>query len=149
MAEGVFNHLIKERGWEDRFQVDSSGTAAYHIGELADPRTLKTLKKHNVALDHRARKFVSEDFVDFDFIMAMDASNYSNIMRVHGATENGNKVWMMRAFEESAPNSNKSHLEVPDPYYGGDNGFDEVFEMLVRSQNNLLDYIAREQGWEG
>lgn len=145
MAEGVFVHLSGLRGWEDRFQVDSAGTSGYHIGELPDPRTTQTLAKHKVSLNHRARQFTSKDFGDYDYILVMDKSNYQNVVALRGAQRE--KVWMMRVFEEANPAEYATKLEVPDPYYGGESGFEDVYQMLVRTQENLLEFIASREGW--
>ena len=147
MAEGVFTQLIRERGWEDRIHVDSAGTSSYHIGELPDPRARQTMRNHGVELTSKARQFVAEDFEAFDYILAMDRSNYDNILRLANTDDDRDRVWMMRAFEEAVPSSPVSRQEVPDPYYGGDQGFEEVHKMLVRTHNHLLDHIATKAGW--
>ncbi|HAA14187.1 MAG TPA: protein tyrosine phosphatase [Cytophagales bacterium] len=147
MAEGVFTQLVRERGWEDRISIDSAGTSSYHIGELPDPRARHTMQRHGVTLTSRARQFTEADFDDFDYILAMDRNNYDNIVRLASSPDQKERVWMMRAFEDPAPTAHTSNDEVPDPYYGGDQGFEVVYTMLTRTHNHLLDQIAKETGW--
>ncbi|MEL6537762.1 MAG: low molecular weight protein-tyrosine-phosphatase [Bacteroidota bacterium] len=147
MAEGVFTQLVRERGWEDRITIDSAGTSSYHIGELPDPRARQTMQRHGVTLTSRARQFTAEDFAEFEYILAMDRSNYDNILRLTDSEEDKSRVWMMRTFEADPPTSHTAKEEVPDPYYGGEQGFEKVYTMLVRTHNNLLNKIAKEAGW--
>lgn len=148
MAEGVFLEMVAKRGWQDRFHIDSAGTARYHIGELPDPRARETMKRHGVNLTSRSRQFVPADFEQFDYILGMDESNYANILNVEGGGQHADKVWMMRAFDDPMPTQHKSDKVVPDPYYGGDDGFEKAYQLLVNTHNHLLDYIARQEGWQ-
>jgi len=136
MAEGIFHHLIVQHQLSGEIETDSAGTASYHIGELPDRRARFTCEERGITLTHRARKFTRDDFEAFDYILAMDKENLKNI----NALNNGKgkaKVMLMRAFDPLG----KDH-EVPDPYYGGDEGFVEVFDMLERSCKKLLDEIT-------
>ena len=105
--------------------VDSAGTGAYHIGKLPDSRSISVAKKHGIDItNQRARQFQVEDFDEFDVIFVMDQSNYQNIIRLARTVEDKGKVKMI--LNEISPEDNS----VPDPYYGGDRGFDNVFKML-------------------
>src|SRR5690606_11794521 len=109
--------------------VDSCGTSNYHIGDGADPRTIANATENGVPIEHCARQLVVEDLERFDYIFAMDKSNYQNIMNLASNPESvKDKVKLMRTFD---PHPNGG--EVPDPYHGGAKGFQEVFEILDRS----------------
>lgn len=122
LAEGI----LKSKVDASKVFVDSAGTAAYHVGELPDPRSIQVARKYHIDLtDQRARKFSVEDFDKFDRIYAMDQSNYYNILSLSRGEKDTMKVKMI--LNESYPGENK---EVPDPYYGGDQGFENVYNML-------------------
>lgn len=134
-AEGVFQHLIDNRGLEDYFEVDSAGTSAYHIGESANSKSQRTANKHGITLHSKARQFKTFDLEYFDLILAMDNENLSNVQRM----ANGNhsqKIGRMRDFDPKP-----GDREVPDPYYGGPEGFENVFQIVKRSCEQLLDEL--------
>lgn len=138
LAEGVFNHLINEKGLAHKFGCDSCGTSNYHIGEQPDPRTSSNAKKNGITLVHSARQFSEADFHEFDYIVAMDSSNFDNIKRVVGnAVEGSDKLLMIREFDQL-----RDSMDVPDPYYGGSQGFQNVFDILMRSCNGLLQNLS-------
>lgn len=130
-------HLVNEIGLQDYFYIDSAGTAAYHIGEAANSKSQATANKHGVQLHSRGRQFISSDFEDFDLILAMDIENFKNIRKLDHSKSFTNKVYMMRAFD-----SEPGDFNVPDPYYGGMDGFQLVFDVLKRSCENLLNTLA-------
>jgi protein-tyrosine phosphatase len=136
MAEGIFLDLVENNNLEDEIEVDSAGTASYHIGELPDPRMRDTAIKNGINLVRPARQFVADDFYNFDYILAMDDSNFDNIMSLKPNEEHRAEVFLMREFDEQ----NKG-AGVPDPYYGGLGGFDEVFDILQRSNEEFLRFI--------
>ena len=118
-------------------KVDSAGTAAYHVGEAPDRRMRRTGIDNNVPIDDlRARQFVVQDFDRFDVIFAMDKSNYNNILSLARDEDDVQKVKMM--LNESNPGQN---LEVPDPYYGGDEGFQNVYNMLDIAVDAFLERV--------
>lgn len=122
LAEGI----LKSKVTASKVFVDSAGTAAYHVGELPDPRSIEVARKYHIDLtDQRARKFTVSDFDNFDYIYAMDQSNYHNILSLARNKEDESKVKLI--LNESYP---KEDREVPDPYYGGDQGFENVYAML-------------------
>lgn len=124
MAEGVLRARIEQAG--KKAIVDSAGTSDYHIGESPDFRAIRTLEKRGIDISGlSARQFTVKDFDDFDFIYAMDASNLMNILSLARSDDDRKKVSLI--LNESHPGSNRS---VPDPYYGGMEGFDEVYTLL-------------------
>lgn len=141
-AEGIMQHKVNEKSLQSYFYIDSAGTAAYHVGERANATSRQIAEGHGVDLLSRARQFTYHDFKEFDLILAMDQSNYTNIMALDPEQEEIKKVMLMRAFD-----NNHKNEDVPDPYYGGLAGFEHVFEMLERSVEELIsqleDYIDR------
>jgi protein-tyrosine phosphatase len=134
-AEGIFQHLVEERGLEDYFEVDSAGTSAYHIGESANSKSQRTANKHGITLHSRARQFKASDLDYYDLILAMDNANLKNVKHM----ANGNhedKIGLMRDFDPDPGDG-----EVPDPYYGGREGFENVFRIVKRSCERLLDEL--------
>ncbi|MFV0237660.1 MAG: low molecular weight protein-tyrosine-phosphatase [Flavobacteriales bacterium] len=124
LAEGIMKAKVKH--YQLDFEVDSAGTATYHIGELPDKRSIAVAQKHNIDLkEQRARQFTSEDFKKFDIIFAMDKSNYQNIIKLASDSYEKNKVYLILNERYS-----EQDLDVPDPYYGNDQGFENVFSML-------------------
>ncbi|MGH1385243.1 low molecular weight protein-tyrosine-phosphatase [Kordia sp.] len=122
LAEGILASKLDPT----KFEVDSAGTAGYHVGELPDRRSIATAKLHGLDISYqRSRKFIKNDFKTFDFIFAMDQSNYNNILALAETEADRKKVYMI--LNQISPNSN---AEVPDPYYGGDQGFENVYQML-------------------
>ena len=142
MAEGLFIHMVEEAGLSDKIRIDSCGTGAWHTGERADRRMRETAAKHGVNLPSRARQIHYTDFVKFDYIIPMDSSNLRDVERLaREMPEGGAQIIKMRYFDADAPNA-----DVPDPYYGGRSGFDDVYEMLQRSCSALLAFIRQEHG---
>jgi protein-tyrosine phosphatase len=122
LAEGILQSKVHR----DKVQVDSAGTAAYHVGEFPDIRSIEVAKKYGIDLTkQQARKFTVRDFDAFDLIYAMDTSNYQNMLALARNTADGQKVRLILNEIDSEANT-----EVPDPYYGGTDGFDNVYKML-------------------
>ena len=122
LAEGI----LKSKLDPNFFYVDSAATAAYHVGEKPDKRSILTAKRHGIDISNqRARKFIKSDFINFDVIYAMDKENFHNIISLAKDDFQQRKVKLL--LNESKLFLNKS---VPDPYYGGDDGFEDVYQML-------------------
>jgi len=137
LAEGIFRDLVDKKGLNDKFTCDSSGTSGWHIGEPPDSRSELIAKKHGITLDHFGQQLSREDFENFDYIIAMDKDNFRNIKAANGFEKfNGENLLLMREFDDVAPNS-----DVPDPYFGGPEGFQHVYDMLNRSCNNFLEHL--------
>tara|TARA_B100000575_G_C23143534_1_gene666579 strand:+ start:6230 stop:6745 length:516 start_codon:yes stop_codon:yes gene_type:complete len=135
-AEGIFQQKVRECNLDSFFYIDSAGTSAYHLGEKVNATSRKIAESHGVSLLSQARQFNSKDFYEFDLILAMDSSNYADIMKLKSGITNS-KVEMMRSFDLDGLNE-----DVPDPYYGGINGFENVFTILERSSEELLKQLS-------
>ncbi len=132
LAEGI----LKSKVGKDVI-VDSAGTAGYHVGDLPDQRSIAVANKHNVDLtDQRARKISQADLDEYDLIYAMDQENYDNLRRMAKNDEQRNKINMI--MNELYPNEN---IDVPDPYYGGDHGFEHVYAMLDEATDKILEKL--------
>ena len=136
------DHLAALEGLDVR--VDSAGTGAWHVGERPDPRSTAVAHANGIRLEGRARKVEDADFHAFDYVIAMDRSNLSDLERMHRATDGSARLHLLREFDPAA----EGDLDVPDPYYGGPGGFEEVFDMVERSCRVLLDHV-RDPGNEG
>ncbi|MCK5153022.1 MAG: low molecular weight phosphotyrosine protein phosphatase [Spirochaetales bacterium] len=137
-GEGVFKTLVKRENLETEFFIDSAGTSAFHVGEQADRRMQKHAAKRNIYLTSRSRKFAIDDFAKFDYIMAMDNDNYMDILSMDKQDIFKNKVFMMTDFSPLYQGR-----EVPDPYYGGGPGFEDVLDLLEESCLGLLEIIKK------
>ncbi len=137
-AEGVFRHVVKANNLQDVIKIDSAGTHAYHIGESPDSRSQATAKSRGVDLSaQRARKAESNDFERFDYVIAMDRSNYENL-KVLATPEQQKRLHLFMDFTSDWDNS-----EVPDPYYGAGDGFTTVFNMVQSASEGLLERIVK------
>ena len=134
-AEGVFRHIVQEAGLTDQIHIDSAGTHAYHVGEPPDRRAQAAAHQRGIDLSsQRARKVEGNDFDRFDYVIAMDNSNHSDLTYAAGkATDN---LHMFLSFAK-----NFSETEVPDPYYGGDQGFEHVLDLVEDASRGLLQHI--------
>lgn len=144
LARVIFEHQASARGVRDKFIVDSCGTGAWHAGGPADPRSIMVAAKNGVILEHVARQVRDEDFDRFDLLLAMDQRNESDLIEL-GAPRD--KVRLFRSFDvtmtDAVVRGDKHLLEVPDPYYGGHDGFDKVYAMLWRASEGLLDHVMK------
>lgn len=131
-AEGVFQHLVEERGLEPFFEVDSAGTSAYHVGESANRHSQRTANEHGVDLRSRARQFEASDLDYFDLIITMDDENLANVKRLVSG-EQEDKVARLRDFDPQPEDG-----QVPDPYAGGREGFENVYQIVLRSCRELI-----------
>jgi protein-tyrosine phosphatase len=137
-AHGVFQALVDEHGLGDQISVDSAGTHSYHIGSTPDPRSQHTARSRGVDLSRlRARQFRSEDFLDFDYLIAMDRSNFTQMAAIKPEEAHA-RLDLMLDYSEKY-----DQKEVPDPYFG-DDGFELVFDMVNDASEGLLRHI-REQ----
>lgn len=137
-AEGIFRHLVDERSLNSYFEIDSAGTSAYHIGESANSKSRQIAQQRGISLDSKARKFVRGDLAYFDLILAMDNENLADIQQMDAESAHDQKVMRLREFDP-----NPGDKEVPDPYYGGIKGFENVFDVVKRSCENLLDELEK------
>ncbi len=135
-GEGVFQHLVDREGFSAFFEIDSAGTGAYHVGEPANSKSRNIAEKHGVQLHSRARKFEYSDFAYFDLVLAMDQDNLNDLKLLDRNQKYHDKLFLLRNFDPSPGDG-----EVPDPYYGGINGFELVFDIVMRSSEELLEQI--------
>lgn len=139
MAESVFDGLVEQAGLSGKVKTDSAGTSDYHIGEPPDPRTLEIVAKYGLENDHRGRQITTTDFSQFDYIVAMDQSNMADIQQVAPTDSSHTRIFLMRDFE-----NNSNEKDVPDPYWSDQDGFEQVYQILLRSSQNFLDYLQQE-----
>ncbi len=137
LAEAIFNGKVKAAGMSRQFLADSAGTSDFHIGELPDERTLKCATKHGLPLKHRGRQVNRTDFREFDYIIAMDEINLRNLnaLKIRFGFEQ-KKIHLMRDFVPGSEGQS-----VPDPYYGGEEGFEEIYTILDEAMGNFLDEV--------
>ncbi len=135
-AENIMNHLIEQRGLQQQISCDSAGTSSYHIGSSPDSRMTVAARKRGIKLLGQARQFTVDDFDRFDLILAMDDSNYRNILALDRSGQYGHKVKRMCDYCQD-----HRDRDVPDPYYGGADGFDYVINLLMDACGGLLQTI--------
>lgn len=136
LAEGVLRSLADEAGVGDQLQIDSAGTGAYHEGEAPDARSVATAAANGIRLTGIARQVQPRDLETFDWVVAMDRSNLRSLQRL-GSGEGSGRIVLLRDYDPVEPGG-----DVPDPYYGGADGFNDVFEIVDRSCRHFLEEIA-------
>ena len=137
-AEGVFLHLIEEQGLSDHFIVDSAGTGSWHVGNKADPRMRAAAERRGIHLPSRARQIELDDFSRFDLVVTRDSDNLRNVRSL--AKEAGNKA--TATIRPMLSYARSTQLEdVPDPYYGGEQGFEQVLDLLEDACSGLIEEI--------
>jgi len=135
LAEGIMAAKVDL----SKISVDSAGTADYHIGALPDPRSIETAKKYGIDITHqRGRQFVQEDFDRFDEIYVMDQSNFLNVLNLARDEKDKQKVNFI--LNQISPGEN---AEVPDPYYGGESGFDHVYKLLDEATTEIAERLEK------
>jgi protein-tyrosine phosphatase len=128
--------LVDDAGLGDRVVLDSAGTGHWHVGELADPRSRTAAANRGIEIGHRARQLVPADLERFDLIVTMDRENLATVRRMIGGRD-APVARLLRAFDATAPDG----AEVPDPYAGGPEGFDQVLDLCERACRGLLEYV--------
>lgn len=134
LAENLFRYLVEQIGKEHKYIIDSAGTSAWHVGEPPDPRMRRIAARQGLVCEGRARQFQRADFDNFDLIIAMDAENQETLQRLAPDEEACAKIRLLREFDSQG----RPGAPVPDPYYGGISGFEEVYEIVERSLRGLL-----------
>lgn len=135
LAEALFKHKVEKAGLNAQFKIDSCGTSDYHIGELPDERTLANAEANGLVIKHRGRQFTTDDFRLFDQILVMDKANLEKVLSLSKKNIDREKVSLIRNYETD---ESLRGTDVPDPYYGGEKGFQNVFEILDRCTESLL-----------
>ena len=133
MAEGIFRKIAERENVIQLFEIDSAGLLSYHQGELPDSRMRMHASKRNYQLTHRSRQFTNSDFERFDMIIGMDDSNIAGLKKMASTENNKRKIYRMTDFC-----SKHQATEVPDPYYGGEKGFEYVIDLLEDACEGLL-----------
>jgi protein-tyrosine phosphatase len=137
LAESVFRHLARERGVEDLFEIDSAGTSGWHDGDPPDARSVATARSRGVEVSGASRRLTAADLRRFDYVIAMDSENRANIARLQAAAGATARVHLLREWDPEGGSP-----DVPDPYYGGERGFEEVHDIVERSCAALLEELV-------
>ena len=140
LAEHMFRHQAEKAGLDQQFEVDSAGTSSYHIGEQPDRRMRKTAAGHGLEYSGSARQIKPNDLEEFDLIIAMDNSNHRNLMAMTNNADQEEKIHFMREWDPQA----SGDMDVPDPYYGGMDGFERTYRIVERSVVDFLEDISSE-----
>lgn len=143
LAEGTFRALVEQKKLSEKISCDSAGTHGYHIGALPDRRSRRVANDYGITLTHQARKLSSDDFANFDYIVAMDESNLEFIQtqsyRSTGFYPEEGRVFLYRDFDQQADSQN-----VPDPYYEDIAAFEQVYQIVNRCGESFLEYLIKE-----
>lgn len=139
-AENIMNYLITQADLQGQIICDSAGTSSYHIGSSPDRRMKAAAAKKGIELKGKARQFEESDFEEFDLILAMDKDNYQNLIYQDYTGKYQPKIRLMCDFAQNYPDQ-----EVPDPYYGGTEGFNYVIDLLSDACEGLLTYVTKEK----
>jgi protein-tyrosine phosphatase len=138
-AEGVMRALLREEGLETTVELDSAGTGGWHAGEPPDARATEAARRRGVVLEGAARQVAPADFDDFDLLVAMDRENLRELLAIAPSEEGAEKVRLLREFDPASAGA--PDLDVPDPYYGGAQGFETVLDQVEAACRGLLDTL--------
>jgi protein-tyrosine phosphatase len=142
LAEGIFKKKVEEAGLGKLITIDSAGTSHWHVNEPPDRRSSDIARNNGINLNHYGRQISKRDLDDFNYIIAMDVDNFDDIERLKETYGYGKaEIFLMRDFD-----GQQSGADIPDPYYGGSNGFQLVFDLLDESLSNFLDKIINDHG---
>ncbi|HST56025.1 MAG TPA: low molecular weight protein-tyrosine-phosphatase [Solirubrobacteraceae bacterium] len=141
-AEGVMRALVLDAGLQDSIELDSAGTGGWHVGSPPDKRSAAAAQARGITLDGGARQVTPEDFDEFDLILAMDRSNLRELRSIAPGPAARAKVRLLREFDPASADA--VDLDVPDPYYGGPSGFDDVLDLVQAACRGLLEEIRAE-----
>ncbi len=142
-AQSVFEHLLREQGMDNLVSVDSAGTAAYHIGKSPDRRALEAASRRGYRLEHlRARQACVQDFYRFDYILAMDSHNFQELQQL-APLDTRSRLHLFLEYAAAVDPDYEGPDEVPDPYYGGAEGFERVLNLVEMAAAGLLADIRQ------
>jgi protein-tyrosine phosphatase len=145
LARSLFLYHVNRDGTGRQYEVDSAGTSDWHVGETPDPRMRRLAAEHGVPHDGRARQFRKADFERYDLILVMDEENYDDLRHLGPSPGQLKKIHYLREFDPAG----SSHLEVPDPYYGGSDAFEQVYEVIDRSVRGLIEQLEKDKLVDG
>lgn len=140
LAENLFRHLAQKANLSHKYEVDSAGTGAWHVGEPPDERMVRVAAQHGLNYTGSARQFTRDDFDQFDLIIPMDRDNRAHLFGIAHGSQEQEKIHLLREFDPHG----SLNAGVPDPYYGGIDGFEQVYAIIERSCRGLL--MALEEG---
>jgi protein-tyrosine phosphatase len=139
LAEAVFRHQVRQRHLEHLFEIDSAGTAGYHAGDPPDARSVATARERGVVVEGCSRKLLPEDLHRHEYVIVMDSENLRNVQQLAARAGGRARIHLLREWDPDFPGG-----DVPDPYYGGPRGFDDVQDIVERSCERLLEDILAE-----
>ncbi len=142
LAEAILHHRLDEKGLTDEIWVDSAGTGDWHVGSVADPRSISIAEDNNILLRGKARCVNYKDFHSFDYILAMDRQNLADLKHLQEQHGGKAKVRLFREFDTSA----ELPMDVPDPYYGGTEGFQDIFIIMDRTCQTIVNRLIEDKG---
>lgn len=140
LAESIMNKLLEKEGLQGEIAIDSAGTGSWHIGELPDNRTYKIAEENALELNNPARQVTLNDLEQFDYIIAMDENNLRSLYEMDIENYYGNKLYLLRDFDQQA----KDDKNVPDPYWGDEAEFHEIFQILERSLIDFMSFLKKQ-----
>ncbi len=139
-AEAIMRHQVTEAGMVDRVEIESAGTGDWHVGEAPDPRAAAEGRRRGLHVSGEGRQFRAHDFARFDLVVAMDRENEASLSGIAPDESARSRVHLLRAFHEESRLAGA--LDVPDPYFGGDNGFAMVFDIVENGCRGLLAHLT-------
>ncbi|MDA3851791.1 MAG: low molecular weight phosphotyrosine protein phosphatase [Spirochaetaceae bacterium] len=143
LAHSIFQKLVNNSGLQDKFEIESSGTTGQHVGQLPDQRMSELARKKGFDLNHRARRISPHDFEEYQLILAMDKDNLADILYMGREEKELPEIRLFRDFDPGGYEGS----EVPDPYYGGDEGFENVFNIVLRTCKSLFERLKEKNGF--
>jgi protein-tyrosine phosphatase len=145
LAEGIFRAIVEEEGLADAFEIDSGGTGAWHVGERPDPRMRATAERRGLDINYqRARQVQRRDLLHFDHVFVMDKHNLHDTLALDPGGDHGTRVRLFREFDPRPDD-----YQVPDPYSGGPEGFENVYDIVERTSRAILDRLKEIYDLEG
>lgn len=140
IGEVVLTDRVEKAGLANRVEVDSAGTGDWHVGHDADPRSVEILVRHGYDISHTSRQITHEWFERIDLVLAMDTSNYSNLRALMHESDAQSELRMLRSFDPALLGVTEPdpELDIPDPYFGGPEGFEQVLTMIERAVDGLI-----------
>lgn len=137
LAEAIFRHEVETRGLADRFRIDSAGTSNYHVGSPPDERSAEVARARGIRMGGTSRPVVAADLREFNYLIAMDAANLRELRRLQAETGGDARIHRLREWDPQGGDH-----DVPDPYFGGPKGFENVHDVIARSCAALADHIV-------